>query len=231
MKPIRTALPKLNTSRGKDIAAPKWRLGNIVARIPGFELIPLFFEFGPVANNFALPGRPGSNTTTSRARFEISFRLAFRQFSNLAGNANLTFEIRPVENQGSLWILSQFLPFTAVVIRKKNEPSLVDAFKENNSGGWPAIFVSGRERHRVDIRYFRSEERQQRFVDVDAKFADPSAGASPCGLFEPSIELMDWIGFEIGPAKTCQVIFFAEVGNRHRSRRNLGPTAASTSLK
>src|ERR1051326_991380 len=220
MEPVWTALPEFDAGRGKDIAAPKRRFWNLLAGILRFQLLPLSFEFSAVHHDFALSRGPCANAAAARAAFEVSVGFGLRQFRDIAHDTNLAFKVRPIEDQCAARIFSQLMAFATVVIGEENESAFVHAFQQNDARRRTTFFIGGGESHRIDVRRFRAKEGEEGFVNRDDEFANATAGPRASGLLEPSPELSEWIRFQIDATKAGEVVFSAQIGDGHRSRRN-----------
>src|SRR5205085_8141813 len=125
---------------------------------------PLLFEFGAVADDFALPRCPGGKAAATRTTVEISLGFALGQNGDFTGNAYLPFQTGPIENQGRVRVHGEFLAFSAIIICEENEATLVQALQEDNASRGPALFVGRRECHRIDVHWLSAADHEESLI-------------------------------------------------------------------
>ena len=96
-------------------------------------------------------------------------------FAHRAGDADLSFQIRPVKRQRRVRIFGQLKSFAAVVIRVKNEAAFVHALEQHGAVGGPAGLVHCRQHHRVHVHRRVTEHGVPELVESDADFPPAAA--------------------------------------------------------
>ena len=94
-------------------------------------------------------GRPGANLTLSCSTGKV--RVCFVVFDGLDASldAHLSQHALPMEEGCNPRITEQGFPLAALVVRIKDEASLIVVFKENHSQRWRTIWVDGGNGHGV----------------------------------------------------------------------------------
>ena len=110
---------------------------------------------------------------------KISLRLFTRGLFHFPADTNLPVELDPVKTKSGVRIGLELFPFGAFVIRKKDEPVLIETLQENNSHRRSRVATRRRKAHRVDIT---------------------NAGLNRGG--EPIRKLPDRIRIQVAPAQT-----------------------------
>src|SRR5205814_7541973 len=133
---------------------------------------------------------PRSELTANRPRMKIAGRFFARNFFGHAVDPDLPLEFLPMNNQTRSRIFFQVPALFALVIRVKNETSMVVTLEQNHTRGRLAVFghrCQGNCIHLTDPNLYRRSE--------------------------PTPELLDRIGIEMDATQTLGEIFFA-----HRSK-------------
>jgi len=190
VKPVCTALPKLNPVWNEHITSPVRRPWHFFSRVARFQFFPLLFQFDSIPYNLALPRHPRPEAASPRTASKVGIGFRFRNFFHPARHTHLSFQLRPIKHQCCLGIFHKLLPFAAVVIREKNKPSLVHALQQDHAGGWPSGFVRRGQRHRADIWRLRSSQHHQRLIESHEKFPDTAFSARSSRILEPSLKLL-----------------------------------------
>src|SRR5437899_2261172 len=129
---VRTTLPEFHRIRFKPITAPVRRRWNrLVAEALG-HLCHARIEHATCVDYLALTRRPGAQLAAHWARMKISLRFLTRGFRHFSADANLPVQFDPVKPQRRIRIGLELLSFFALVIGKKNEAVVVEAFQQNN---------------------------------------------------------------------------------------------------
>src|SRR4026209_1067033 len=120
---------------------------------------------------------------------KIGLRFFARSFSRFPTDSNLSVEFDPVKCQRRVRVGVELLTFFALVIGKKHEPVLVEAFQKSNPHRRPAISPSCGKAHCIDVANTGFDYRS-----------------------EPISKLFDRIAIEIAPAQTRRGVFVARSG-------------------
>src|SRR6266478_1119150 len=197
METVGTALPKFDPLRREHVTAPVGRTRYFVRRKARFNLHPLRLQLCTVSHSLTLSRRPCCELAAHWPRSKIGFGFGGRQFAHFSGNADLSFQISPIEYQRRLGVFRQFLPFAAVVVREKNETSFINAFEQDDTCRWSARFVRSGQRHCRDICRLRAGGHKQRFIKSHKELSQPCTAAGCARLLEPSFELCDRVGMQM----------------------------------
>src|ERR1700757_541381 len=134
---------------------------------------------------------------------KIGLRFFARGLLHWPANANLSVKFDPIKCQRRVRVRIELLPFFALVIGKKDEPVLVEAFQENNAHRWSAVRSSCGQAHCVDIA---------------------NTGFNRCR--EPVSKLFDRIAIKIAPAQTlADMLVTRSIGITWRFHHDLASLA------
>src|SRR5579862_404386 len=182
MKAVLALLPELDFAGIDTISSPMFWTLRAGFRIPGLQFRKLGFQSGSRLHDRALFGNGGAEPAAARPRVEILIRFGWCHFGHAAGDANLTVERSPIENQRGIRVFLKLLTFAAFVVREEDEALLVDAFEQHHSGRWFARAGCGGERHGGRLLQSGFE-----------------------GDFEPFLKLPDGVGIGVALSETCQI--------------------------
>ena len=144
MQAIAAALPEFDGVGEEAIAAPEIGSGHVrEAGKTGLEFGEAGFECGAVGDRGALVRDPGAELAAARAGSEVGGGFFARHAGDAAFDADLAFELSPVEGQGGEGIAFEFLGLAAGVVGVKNEPKLADFLEQHDAGGGAAGVTGG----------------------------------------------------------------------------------------
>ena len=85
-------------------------------------------EHAAPIENLALTRCPGAQLTAHRTRMKVGLRFFARGFFRFPANANLSIKFDPIKGQSDVRVGIELFSFFALVVRKKDEPILVEPF-------------------------------------------------------------------------------------------------------
>src|SRR6266403_3963438 len=122
------ALPEFDRVGFKPITTPVRRQWyRPVAEALG-HLCHARVEHASAVEHLALPRRPCAQLAADGTRMKISLRFFTRGLLHFSADANLPFQLDPIKRQRRVRIGIELLPFFALVVGKKDESILVEAF-------------------------------------------------------------------------------------------------------
>src|SRR5512132_3249762 len=126
---IRATLPEFNDVGFHAAPAPvRWQGDALVGETFGHLGHPRIEHAAPI-EDLALTRRPGAQLTAHWTRMKIGLRFFARSFFCSPADANLTIQFDPVKRQRRVRFGLELLSFFALVVGKKDDPIMVEAFQ------------------------------------------------------------------------------------------------------
>ncbi len=115
-----------------------------------------FGEHLVVFDRLALLGGPRGELMTARARIEVNVGFILAERRNLAFKADLTAELRPVENRCGVRVFRDLARFAAKIRRKEAQTAIVETAQQYQTCRWTCLRVGGCQTHRDGIEPFHA---------------------------------------------------------------------------
>src|SRR5438046_7775762 len=184
---VGATLPKFDSLRFHPITAPVRWTWNFLSGQSLFQLRKPRFQYSSYVEHVALMRNPRPKLAANRPRMKIAGRFFVRNFFSHAVDPDLPLEFLPMNNQTRSRIFFQVPGLFALVIRVKNETSVIVTLEQNHARSRLAIF-----RHRCQGNCIH--------------LTDPNLYRRG----EPNPELLDRVGIEIDPAQTVREVVVAQ---------------------
>src|SRR5882724_8687588 len=125
---IRASLPEFHCIGPHSISTPVWRQRNTLVAKTFCHLCHSRVQDAASIEDLALTRGPRAQLAAERARVKIGLRFFTRGFFRFPADANLPVQLDPVKSQRRIGIGFELLSFFAFVVRKKDEPVLIETF-------------------------------------------------------------------------------------------------------
>lgn len=157
----------------------------------GKALLHLFqarIENAASVDHLTLLRSPCPELRAKRSRMKIFLGFFARSLLHFPFDPYLALHFHPIKNQCDVRILVELTTFLAEVICEKYKSAAIEILQENDARKWFAI-NTGRECHRIRIQNVRFKSRGK-----------------------PPLELLDWIGIQLGATQSATDVFVAKAG-------------------
>ncbi len=152
MEPVLTVLPELEPVGDDPLAAPPRRSGHrTVAELGGEGGHPVV-QLAPRPDRPALMGGVCRDLAAAGAAGEVLVGGDLVGPHHRSFDPDLPGDGLPVEQQGGVRIVLQFMAFAAVVVGEEHEPVRSPRLEQRHPGRGPAEPVGGGHRHRLGNR-------------------------------------------------------------------------------
>ena len=175
VQPAGPTLPELDGLGIHPVAAPVLGARDLAVGILAIEFASAGFELHAIGYDFALLRGPGAQPGAGRAALEVGVGFLGRDALDRPFDPHLALQVVPVENEGRARVGRQLAPLAALVVREEGESPLVITPEQDDPRRGPSVRRRRRQGHRVG------------FGNLGQR-----------GDFEPSVELPDRIGVQVG---------------------------------
>src|SRR5438105_15936153 len=121
MQPARAALPELEAAGAQAVAAPVRRARDVAVGVAIPERLLLPLQVVARGDRLALRRDGRSDAGIGRAAVEIVVGFGLRRSRHLSLDPHLPLQFGPEEQQAGPWVLIQFPPLAAKVVREEHE--------------------------------------------------------------------------------------------------------------